>query len=1566
MIRRYTGATIIAFFVIVLATFLLPNYGAAYNKSWDQGHKCCHPNEGGSTWGRYDYDGVRQGEYTSKECCELLCKICPVYVNTGQLQKTFTDLTVPGVGPAVAIVRTYNSQDWATSLLGHGWTFNFGKRLIITRDKDGEKIVGVVLHTGEKNFYKEHPDGTLERLTEYGATYDLIKNSDNTYTIANRNGSRNELREDGKIAKIIDQNHNELVFSYNSVGCLSRLTNASGNYVDFQLGPNGKIASLSDNLGRTVAYTYDGNGNLTSVTDPIGNTRQYVYNSGNLLAQIIDAKGNVVESSTYDNNQPSRVSTFIEKGETYTIAYFDGRTEKSDSQGNKWTYYFNDVGVIERVVDPLGNESKHQLNKITATSVDWKEDLNGNRTTYTYDADGNVASKTDPLGNTWTYSYVAGTDLVETETNPLGVVTKYEYDTNGNLIKLIKDFAGSLENTTSYSYDSWGRQTGMTDSLGHTTGYEYDAIGNLVKSTDSLGNISTYTYDSIGNRLTEIGALGNTTTYSYDLLGRLLSMTDPLGNTTTYTYDAGGNRISETDPKGSTTTFVYDAYNRLIQTTDVLGNTITKAYDSRDNQTSMTDANGHVTIYTYDILDRLTRETNALGGQANYTHDAVGNVLTVTDANGNTVTFSYDATNRKISETNAAGKAVTYAYDALNMISMTDANGNTTSNFYDSLGRQIKKKNALNGDTTYGYDTAGNLLNVTDANGNTTTFTYNAINRRISQINAADDTTTYGYDANGNPVTEIRPNGNTITSTYDSLNRKIGMADSLGPIKSITYGPSGRVLTETNGLGETTSYSYNALNRRISQTDPMGNITAYTYDASDNVLTITDPEGSVKQFSYNNLNQRISVTDSLGHTTTYSYDTAGQLLSITDPKGNQTSILYDETNKVTKKTYADGTFYTYTYDPAGNLASRIDAKGQVTTYTYDNLNRLTRVDYLSPEYKEFSYDSMGNMLSANTDDTSISFLWDSAYRMTQTTQNGHNVNYAYNLSENSRTITYPNGKVVKEIHNQRNLLNRIEDGSSASIINYTLDGASRLQKKNYANGIEATYNRNANGLATTLEYKKAGVQLIGLGYNHNADNTIKYKEKMHVSDSSEIYSYDGKNQLTSYKVGQLTAGNIPNPSTETDYVFDPMGNWDSMTTNGATQNRSHNPLNQITSIDAVNFLYDPNGNLIDDGNKTYDYNTENRLIKVTRKSDSQVLAQYKYDALGRRVSKSTATKATNFIYDGISFLTLAELSSSGSTEKTFLWGMDLSGGKEIGGIGGLIEVEDINTGSNYVCLNDVNGNIVMLADADTGQITGEYTYSAFGRLVSVNGMDAAANPFRFSSKYHDGETGFYYYGFRYYSPELGRWLNRDPIEENGGLNLYRFVENNSINDVDLFGEYTLGYAKYSLCSKRCSNTNLFLRKYCVDICILKLSKTEIFEEWLILEKNDTSWLSGLKNCPNEICVINKTPANCNNGQWDKLDKPNPKHHPYPTEWCMRSSNVLGSGQQCCYNIKGKLVKKGLAAGTPDRYTGKWQNTALLHWLHDVDTYDLAVELGRAKNDYLTVRPPNQGGGKCYN
>ena len=160
--------TLTVTFLFLLINILTVSHEAyPRNWSWDQNHDCVQGIPGKSGWCRWGYDGNPANcDEPSIECCELYCKICPVYANTGRLQKTFTDLTVPGVGSALTIVRTYNSQDWANSLLGYGWIFNFGKRLIISRNFLGEKIVGVRLETGERNFYKEYTDGTLERLTD--------------------------------------------------------------------------------------------------------------------------------------------------------------------------------------------------------------------------------------------------------------------------------------------------------------------------------------------------------------------------------------------------------------------------------------------------------------------------------------------------------------------------------------------------------------------------------------------------------------------------------------------------------------------------------------------------------------------------------------------------------------------------------------------------------------------------------------------------------------------------------------------------------------------------------------------------------------------------------------------------------------------------------------------------------------------------------------------------------------------------------------------------------------------------------------------------------------------------------------------------------------------------------------------------------------------------------------------------------------------------------------------------------------------------------------------------------
>ena len=142
--------------------------------------------------------------------------------------------------------------------------------------------------------------------------------------------------------------------------------------------------------------------------------------------------------------------------------------------------------------------------------------------------------------------------------------------------------------------------------------------------------------------------------------------------------------------------------------------------------------------------------------------------------------------------------------------------------------------------------------------------------------------------------------------------------------------------------------------------------------------------------------------------------------------------------------------------------------------------------------------------------------------------------------------------------------------------------------------------------------------------------------------------------------------------------------------------------------------------------------------------------------------------------------------------RTYVWGLDLSGTMAgAGGVGGLAWVtlqtaSGPASGTHFMCY-DGNGNVVSLVSSTTGDVTARYEYGPFGEPIRVSGPAAALNPFRFSTKRTDNTTDLVVYEYRAYSPTSGRWLSRDPIMKAGSLNLYAFLLNDPIDDVDLFG-----------------------------------------------------------------------------------------------------------------------------------------------------------------------------------
>ncbi|MGI6496911.1 MAG: RHS repeat domain-containing protein [Kiritimatiellia bacterium] len=315
-------------------------------------------------------------------------------------------------------------------------------------------------------------------------------------------------------------------------------------------------------------------------------------------------------------------------------------------------------------------------------------------------------------------------------------------------------------------------------------------------------------------------------------------------------------------------------------------------------------------------------------------------------------------------------------------------------------------------------------------------------------------------------------------------------------------------------------------------------------------------------------------------------------------------------------------------------------------------------------------------------------------------------------------------------------------------------------------------------LVTVITNSVSGVPYNPLAYTYDLLNRV-------TSRNADTFDYNARSEVTSA---------IIQPAHTNRYAFDNIGNalWASL--NSVTNIYTANELNQyflisnhVNHVNPVQIspVYDLDGNMTWDGRFNYTYDAENRLVAAY--SNGLCVVFNAYDHLSRRVLKISrgGAETRGFVYDG--WLPVLEIvaTASGVTTNHYVWGRDLSGSMQgAGGVGGLLAVQ---MGSAwYFPFYDNNGNITAYVN-EQGAIVAEYTYDAFGRTIEATGLLADAFRHRFSTKYYDAEIGLYYYGYRFYAPELMRWLSRDPVEEEGGKNLYAFCLNRPINTIDLLG-----------------------------------------------------------------------------------------------------------------------------------------------------------------------------------
>ena len=289
--------------------------------------------------------------------------------------------------------------------------------------------------------------------------------------------------------------------------------------------------------------------------------------------------------------------------------------------------------------------------------------------------------------------------------------------------------------------------------------------------------------------------------------------------------------------------------------------------------------------------------------------------------------------------------------------------------------------------------------------------------------------------------------------------------------------------------------------------------------------------------------------------------------------------------------------------------------------------------------------------------------------------------------------------------------------------------------------------------------------------------------------SAQEYAYDPVGNLLSYTYRDQ-AGQV-----EHQYAYDDLDqlieedahayHYDSIHNRLKKDTHSYavNTLSQLVSDGEAAYTYDPCGNLVSDGTRTYTYDSLDRLIIV---EEGEYKTEYAYDPFHRRLSKTTCLKGRKlktirYLWDGK--YEIGTIDEHGCLLELRVLGEGL--GAEIGGAV-LYELQ----GQHYVPIHDHRGSVVALVDVSAQTPIEHYRYSAFGEEETGNRL----SPWRFSSKRTDEETGLVYFGRRYYNPVLGRWITQDPQGFEDGPNLYAYVHNNPLTEIDLYGLSSLGQA----------------------------------------------------------------------------------------------------------------------------------------------------------------------------
>ncbi|KAE8275031.1 RHS repeat-associated core domain-containing protein, partial [Enterobacter sp. C6] len=847
--------------------------------------------------------------------------------------------------------------------------------------------------------------------------------------------------------------------------------------------------------------------------------------------------------------------------------------------------------------------------------------------------------------------------------------------------------------------------------------------------------------------------------------------------------------------------YAYDEQRQLVSVTG-RGGSVRRRFRWQDGLMSAhEDANGLLSEYRWREIDGLPR------------------VVGFRHSGGEQLAFEYDFENgirRAIRDDGA--QAHWLVDDDDNVARFTDYDGRQTTFVYrdGELCDVILPGGAMRRST---WDKYGRMTSETDPAGRRTEYHWHRLTDRITRTVYPDGTPSQAmYDLRGRLLSETDPAGSTTAYGYpdDEENLPESITDATGGVVRLVWNHQALLTQRTDCSGSVTRFTYDRFGQLIASEDAEGNITRREWSRAGLLSVVIHPDGSRESLVWNERGQLTGWRDPLESEVSWAYNALGLPVSLTDRIGRVRQWRYDPRGNLLRLDNGNGAEYRFTYDAVGRPLSEMRPDETVRYMEWDARGFLCALEEngrpaadggIARRVQQFSYDDSGLLIGRTQRHAEYRYFRDLNGQITRIRRTPTAEGVALGIE--SDEIAYRHdaaGRVLSE--SGINGAVGYEWDALSNLTGLTLSGEQKMAWLHYGSGhvsairfgqqlvTEFTRDRLHREVRRTQGAREQLRQYDSLGRRTLQRSELSTDVTLPEQALLErLYRYTARGELSG--VSDTLRG-------EVDYGYDAEGrllkhyearqgysraqfSYDAADNLAASDDAVPVTDNRLQHWQALFMKYDHWGNLVSRRNGLYEqhyaYDAENRLVSARGTGpEGRFEARYHYDALGRRTRKivttTHGTTDTRFLWQG--YRLLQEQQESGLCS-TYVYDPNEAWSP----LARVDHLRDQKSGEIYWFNTDLNGAPLEVTD-ERGAVRWSGQYGSFGEVHHqsegfsrvVNRSAMAHQPLRYAGQYADGETGLHYNLFRYYDPQVGRFIVQDPIGLNGGnLNLYNYAPN---------------------------------------------------------------------------------------------------------------------------------------------------------------------------------------------